>query len=229
MSNTNSIMRIQHLKLYSGNLDDQRTFYTEVLGLDLIQEDNYSFSVQVGETTLTFEETQFKPCYHFAINIPNNQLEHAADWLRSKVNLLPFEGKEVIDFPNWNAQAVYFYDADHNIVECIARRDLPNQSDDLFDSSSFLEISEVGLPTSDVLSIAGQLEAEAGLGIYSGDRSRFCAIGDPQGLFIVVDYHQKDWIPNMDPAIPFPFTVTCEVDGAVVLMDYRDEQLVISG
>jgi catechol-2,3-dioxygenase len=203
-------MKIQRLKLYSGNIDAQKQFYTDILKFKVLKDTPRTLHFQVGESVLIFEKTNEKPYYHFAINIPSNQISEAIKWLKEKVPLLKWQGKEIVDFPKWNAQGVYFYDKDNNIVELIARKELDVQSTSLFSEKSLLHLSEIGVATTDVLSIVETLKKEHKVDTYDGDSSRFNAAGSETGLFIIVNRKEKNWIPNMDEAKPFPFEVSIE-------------------
>lgn len=66
-------MRIERIKLLSNEIDELKVFYTDVLGCS-IQEDFIGiFTVKVGQSYLTFEQTSNtveRPFYHFAFDIP---------------------------------------------------------------------------------------------------------------------------------------------------------------
>ncbi|SNT29090.1 Catechol-2,3-dioxygenase [Ekhidna lutea] len=198
-------MLFKTLQLYTSHIQEQKDFYSGLLGTDIIASGAEQFEVRIGNTALIFKKSSENCYYHFAINIPSYQIKEAHQWISAKTKVLPFHGEEIVDFKNWNAEALYFYDPSGNIVEFIARKNLNIPSDSKFDSGSFMHISEIGLPVSDVRSTYEFLNRECGLAKFSGDYQRFCAIGEETGLFITIDYNQKDWIPNDDKAYPFPF------------------------
>lgn len=200
-------MKIKELKLYSNHLKEQKEFYISLFKLDLVNESASSFTVKVGETLLSFTKSDDNPYYHFAINIPSNQIEAALQWLKQRVEILPFENEEIVDFVNWNAKSIYFYDADKNIIEFIARRNLNINSHHSFSGKSLLHISEIGLPTNDVPKVFNKLNKDYALEKFDCDLKRFCAVGDENGLFIVVNYNLKKWLPTWDEALPFPFEI----------------------
>jgi len=203
-------MRISELTLYSENLSEQIKFYKEVLKCQVLVRDSNEFMVNLGESHVIFKKSNQKQQYHFAINIPSNQIMQAREWLISKVSFLPFENEEIIQFTSWNAVALYFYDKDFNIVELIARKNMNVISNDPFSSNSFLHISEIGLPTKNVNHAFNYLNSHLGLEKYSGDLNRFCAVGSETGLFIIINYNIKKWIPNMESAYPYPFDIKLE-------------------
>jgi len=200
-------MKIKELKLYSHHLKEQKEFYITLFGLELVNDSVSSFTVKVGDTLLSFLKSEDNPYYHFAINIPSNQILESAEWLRERVDILPYEEKKIVNFPEWNAKSIYFYDADKNIVEFIARRNLNINSSDSFSAKSLLSLSEIGIPTSNVPEIFTKLNEEYALEKYDCDLRRFCAVGDEYGLFIIVNYNLKKWLPAMDEALPFPFEI----------------------
>jgi catechol-2,3-dioxygenase len=201
-------MHLQDLQVYTPQLQTQRKFYSEFLGLNIVNETQNSVSFEIGESVLIFEHLDNITPYHFAINIPSFQEKEALSWLKSKnVDILKNESKEIQDFDDWNAKAIYFYDADKNIVELIARKNLNIISNMIFDQSAFIRISEIGLVTVDI-ETQFKVLSSMGLEIYDGDFDRFCAIGDENGLFICVNPKLKDsWFPTHDKPYASDFSV----------------------
>ena len=182
-----------------------RQFYEGVLGMEVIAADATSVQFRCGRSLLVFEQRAGATPYHFAINIPSGQEETALQWLRERVAILPFGGEDIVDFSNWNAKAIYFYDPAGNIVELIARRNLQYPDTSPFSASAFLEISEIGIGTSDITAIYRPIHQATGMDIFDGSFDRFCAIGEETALFITVDYRQKKWFPVDDPVYPSSF------------------------
>src|SRR5439155_2935079 len=107
----------------------------------------------------------------------------------------------------WHAHSVYFLDAAENVLELIARHDLPNASDEPFGPASLLEVSEVGLPVRDVDEAVAFIERELRQPLFSGDREHFAALGDHRGLFILVPLG-RPWFPTDKPTALAPLAVT---------------------
>src|SRR5688572_24926389 len=85
-------------------------FYTEVLGLPGLVDNEGLLHVRAGTTRLTFRPGP-ESRYHFAFNIPENQLTEAQVWLAARTAIAHnVEGKELFSFENWNAHALYFFD-----------------------------------------------------------------------------------------------------------------------
>lgn len=195
-------MIIKHLTLYTAQLQKQTDFFSNVLSLNLVDKTNQSASFQIGQSILKFEyKDEVKP-YHFAINIPANKASEALAWLKSRVDIIKDEDNEIIDFEDWNADAVYFYGPENNILELIARKNLDNKSNKVFDENLMLEISEIGIPTFDISKEYNLLKETTGLPIHSGSMRRFCSAGDDNGLFIIINRDlKKFWFPTED--IPY--------------------------
>jgi catechol 2,3-dioxygenase-like lactoylglutathione lyase family enzyme len=195
-------MKIKQLILYTPHLEEQTDFYKKVLGFPIIEEHHNHSSFQVGSSVLSFHYRETSTPYHFAINIPNNQEKEAMNWLKQKgIDILRNEeNEEMIDFKDWNARSMYFYDKDNNIVELIARKNQSSKSNAVFRAQSMLCISEIGVPVDKVEKAYNDLNQIKRLPIYSGDLGRFCAAGDENGLFIIIDKAKKKWYPTDDVA-----------------------------
>lgn len=194
-------MHIRQLRLYARDLGAQTRFFGQILGLP-IQHTTNQLHVQVGQTQLIFEhQPAWTGIYHYAFNIPENRFEDAWTWIQARTTLLsaPDEQRHYV-FENWNADALYFPDADGNIAELIARHTLPNASDAPFSAQDLLQVSEIGWVVSDVLAAAAHLSKTYGLSPYLGASSAvFTAVGDENGLFILVPKNHP-WLPTNAPA-----------------------------
>ncbi len=198
-------MKISKLTLYTTNLEEQKQFYTQVLELPLLSFDKESFTVKIGISLLTFEKVKTANPAHFAINISSNKIQEALHWIQKRTEILPCEGEDIADFSNWNAEALYFYDADENIVEFIARKDIDSVNTDPFSVTDLLSISEIGIVSDDNSAIYEQLQTIRSIPIYDGNLERFCALGNAEGLFILVNNTKKKWFPTQEEAFVADF------------------------
>lgn len=190
-------MKINEVILFSKNLKAQKQFYQSTLGVELVEESSTKITFRFGESFLSFIVSKVSKVAHLAFNIPSNKINEAFSWLSDKTTVLDYKGEQITTFSNWNAEAIYFYDADGNIMEFIARHNLNIEDDLSFSATSILNISEVGIPVDDIEPVYTTLNAINLLPIYDGDFNRFCAVGNEEGLFILVDRNKKQWYPTM--------------------------------
>ncbi len=200
-------MGFLELRLKTQNLARQRTFYAETLGLELLRETPEHFTVQAGSSLLRFDvsEEDVAP-YHFAFNVPKNKLAEAKVWLLERVELLEQEGQTQFSSKSWNAEQVYFLDADGNILEFIARHELPNASSEPFGSAHILNVSEIGCVVPDVSEAVAAL-GRLGLKPYRKPGENFAPVGDAYGLLIVSET-ARPWFPTEIGAGVAPLELT---------------------
>lgn len=192
-------MQISLLELQTHDLPATRQFYHYTLGWPLLEDRPEYIRLQLTHSELVFHQVlDTIPLYHIAFNIPRNQVHEAMEWMRTKAPVIPVDEKNLVaDFSTWNAEAFYFTDPAGNILELIARRDLENSSDQPFYSKSILSVSEVGLVTNHVHGLCRQLNEKFEIGFFPKQppQENFAAVGDDEGLFIVVG-NQRPWYPT---------------------------------
>lgn len=218
-------MKIKELIIFTSQIVEQRHFYEIILGLKTTEVSENSISFKIGKSVLTFQKRENSKPYHFAMNIPSNQVNAALSWLKERVEVQKDQANEIIDFPAWNANSLYFYDPDKNIVEFIARQNLNNKSATSFNSESILEISEIGLATKDFKMNFELLTIKAGLKPFWEGTDIFGAVGTETGLIILVDKNQKKWFPTNDKACASDFILRIVLDGVEKTIEYHDENL----
>lgn len=205
-------MNISELFLLTNDLLAQRQFYVEVLHLPVVGDGGeHRLTVQAGSSRLTFTQAAagWKGSYHFAFNVPSNQFGDAKTWLSRRVALLvDANGADEFAFTSWNAHGLYFSDPTGNVVELIARHDLPNSRHESFSERCILGVSEIGVVTDDVSTTVAEVQVELGVRVYRGSVSdTFAAVGDENGLLIIVK-RGRVWFPDTGiTAEPFPLTV----------------------
>jgi catechol-2,3-dioxygenase len=202
------MMKILELQLETHCLGELKKFYTGILELPLLEERKKFFSFQAGATKVKFYRANpsEKPFYHFAFNIPENQLKDAKQWLSERTSIIEKDGRDEFRFEGWNAEALYFYDPASNIVELIARHSLSNRSGNKFSAQSILSVSEIGYVVEDVRLFSEHIKEELKLDLWDGDEQQFAAVGDEEGLLIVVPV-DRNWFPVDKPAEIHPVTV----------------------
>ncbi len=203
-------MNFERIELYTRQPAILGEFYRDTLGLHVLESDDERLEVQAGTTRLVFRQRppDRSGIYHIAFNVPENRLNDAIRWLIERVPIVENTGEtSIYSFDSWNAHAVYFYDSAGNILEFIARHDLPNASSAPFDGEQILSISEIGLVTDNVPALAREIESATGIGPYRPGSDSFAPIGDENGLFIVVETGREWFAGNGQHATIVPLEV----------------------
>jgi len=214
-------MKIKKVRILSRNLIETEKFYADILGFAIQEKTSATISFTIGNSELTFIKTDISnPVYHFAFNIPNNQLYEAEKWISSKTSVIKLENNPIIDFPNWNAKSLYFFDNNGNVLEFIARFDLKNESDILFNGSSILSISEIAFVTNDVEALAEKLISKNNLSYFNKQiqSKKFSVVGEDDGLLILVDSN-RNWFPTEIKCESFWMEVLVENNGRLIELE----------
>ena len=190
-------------------------FYKEVLELPTSYEDG-SIAVIAGKSVLIFEETtaDINPFYHFAFNIPSNKFDEAFEWMKQKVELLWLEDYKgyIADFVNWHAKSFYFLDPAGNILELISRFDLNDVIEETFSSAHFRNISEIGLVLSpqNFQKDVDRLLLQYPLPYFDKQPPlpQFKAVGDDEGLFIIVPENRVWFSTKSTESKKFPMEIS---------------------
>jgi len=123
-------------------------------------------------------------------------------------------GKDEFESESWNSDSVYFKDSAGNVLEFIARHNLKNAVEDEFNSKHILQVSEIGLPSKDVLGFTNELCKRLNLSVFKQQPNEiFMPVGDDNGLFIL-PIKDRIWIPNSGvPAKLLPVKVKGVAEG----------------
>ena len=178
--------------------------------LPALPSDDGSLCLVVGRSVLEFRPSKgAEGGVHFAIDVPVSRFDEIADWAERELGLVSdASGKTRFRFESWRANACYFLDPAGNIGEFIAREERSHP-----EISRFVGLSEIGLVVDDVASTRFSL-ARLGIEPYGEPGEDFAAVGDPDGLFIVVK-EGRGWYPNGTSARSLPMLVEFEVNGEV--------------
>ncbi len=207
-------MQIKEIKLLTNHLLSLRIFYKDLLELETLEINSGSISVIIGSSVLIFEKTKSRenPFYHFAFDIPSNKIDEALAWLQNKVEILWIDDYKsyIADFSGWHAKSVYFIDPAGNIVEFIARFDLHDLTDEPFSSKQLRNISEIGIvyPATKYNDCVNSMLEKYHLTYFDKQPPmlQFRAIGDDEGLFIIVPEY-RNWYPTNIPCGVFPLSI----------------------
>lgn len=199
-------MQIDRVTLKVRNLEAQRHFYGDLLGLSTTIDAAGDLHVQAGRSELIFQpDASATPFYHLAFGVATKSVEEAVAWLRSRTPLLahPEDGQEIFLSQLWSANQFYFYDADGNVLEFITRHPAPTEG---FGPEQILYVAEVGLPVTDVMTNVTRFEQELASARKNGESLTFNPVGDDSGLLIVVPAG-RNWFPTTQAAFPLPLTI----------------------
>ena len=189
-----------------------RHFYLIDIEFPLVKSTADSFTIQVGDSSLTFIQSDEPATYHFAFNIPGNQVRLAKKWLDGRVPLNLESGKNEIYYESFDADAIYFEDPAGNVVEFIGRRNRKTIDD--FTTSSILDISEISITTPFVKDTAKKLEK---FGIHSRNDNpiepeSLNFLGEEDTYIILVPPNRRWYFSDR-------MSITCPLE--IELFDYR--------
>lgn len=213
-------MLFTEIRLKTHRPGELSEFYHEVLELPVSTETG-SLSVTAGKSKIVFEKTDqyLNPFYHFAFNIPSNKFEEAYEWMQHKSELLWLEDYKgnVADFVNWHAKSFYFLDPAGNILEFISRFDLNDNVSEVFTSNLVRNVSEIGLvlPAEGFQNDVDNLLKKYPLPYFDKQPPlpQFKAIGDDEGLLIIVPENRVWFSTKMTESKIFPLSITFLQDG----------------
>lgn len=192
-------MQIKSLELYTRQLRVMLDFYANILELPVLEQSQNQFTVQAGQSDLTFvqkDDSTLYPC-HYAFNIPEASLAASKQWLQARVLLLiDAEGRDEFYSENWNAHLIYYTDPDGNIGEFTARHDFIKSNEPRSTSHPVISLAEIGITVDDVPKFVADVESETGLLPYRQQVDpNFTAVGDENGSLIVVKTG-RTWFPT---------------------------------
>lgn len=206
-------MEIQKVSYRTAAFESVREFYVERFGLPVVEETADRFVVEVGESAVEFvrtDEADADPFYHFTWDVPENRFEEAKTWLAERTDLLESpEGDDEVYFEALDFHSAYFFDPAGNLGEFAARHSLDTASDEPFDATELVRVSEVGMPVEDVVEDVETLESDTvvdrhpQLGEINPDVS---PVGNDEGMFPVIRTG-KEWFMTDEPAEVHPITV----------------------
>ena len=219
-------MILKQIEIRTTNLNDIANFYQSILKLPAEKIDKNSINVSIGESSLKIIEVKHKskPIYHIAFNIPRNKLQEAINWSMNRIQLIKKENEVLIsDFESWNANSVYFFDTDKNLLEFIARQDLKNEELNEFNSNQILNISEIGIVKNEPYVYGEELIQKYNLNLFEKNKNNevFTALGDDNGLLIIVK-NRRNWFPTEIPAESNWTNITLIESGKEVKIEIRE-------
>lgn len=199
-----------------------KDFYHDLLGLEVLKEKDDEITFRLGATELTYVSAtpeQGRPWYHIAFNIPENKFWEAREWQlqrtklkqRSPGSMTHPDYPDVANFWHWNAHSTFFWDPANNLLEHIARHDLPNAAPGPFTSDDLLCVSELGFMVDDAPAVARTLGKALTLTQYRNGGERLTPVGDEHGLLLIFDrgrhWRMSDGTTRPTEAYPTEVTI----------------------
>lgn len=189
-------MRLHQLRLPTPDPDASVAFYRDVLQLPVS-----GTRVGVGWSEIELVATD-NPVgsVHLAFNLPHARFDAAIAWLAPSAALLhDSQGRQRFHLDGqWQSDSVYFAGPDGAVLELIARQPLGRGGERRgpFAGEELLCLSEVGLPTADVAAVRASVATHLNARPLGPVNKAFAALGDHEGLLIVVDHH-RPWFPQL--------------------------------
>jgi hypothetical protein len=123
-------------------------------------------------------------------------------------------GQDEFPSKSWNSDSVYFLDAAGNVLELIARHNLKNARAGEFSSEQILNVSEIGLPSEDVVGFANEFCTRLSLSVFMQQpNENFTPVGDDDGL-LILPARDRIWKPDSGvPAKLLPVHVWGQANG----------------
>ncbi len=189
--------RILDLKLLTSvSLDVMKSYYVDLLEMELITHTTRELTFMGGRTAITFIRSYDAgdPWYHFAFNIPENKILAARDWQLERTPLIPTPSNkidrgypaDVRHFRHWNAHSLFFWDPAGNLLEYIARHDMTNARSGAFTREDILYASEIAFVVDDQAAEARLLHQHLKLDPYPISTEFWWSMGDESGLLLCI-------------------------------------------
>ncbi|MGE5704188.1 MAG: VOC family protein [Clostridia bacterium] len=196
-------MKIEKVTFVTSKLEEMKSFYTEVMRFPLKEENADSFTVEVGQSLLSFAETTEPVFYHFAFAITESGFDAFLQRIMGRAALLPDSSGELVLHSNmWKGRQIYFEDPERNILEVLS---FPKES-----SQEWLAIQEVGMPSDDVHKLAQRLD-DSFANEFASESDTFRFYGDREGVFVLVK-ERRHWFPTDRPARIHPIHVEAALE-----------------
>jgi hypothetical protein len=184
----------------------------------VITRDGSSVTVRIGLSRMRFVEGDFDGSHHLAFTIPTGTFDKARHWLEQRTTLLSVDDRTEFEGPeSWNSRSMYFDGPDGQVLELIERRALPIRHVESFTADDLECVSEIGVAVPDVLAAVATLRA-AGIRPYGNKPTGgFAAVGNIDGLLILVT-PGRAWFPtNSRRVADTPVTVNTSVERGLTL------------
>lgn len=175
--------------------------------------------VTVGRSTLTLRHgPSYDGVHHLAFEVAPEDFETTLAFARRHLAPISSNGDDLIHGGDgWNSRSVYFLGPEGIVLEYIAREvhrgagpdsTGPTDPADPAQPPRVVSLNEVGVGVPDVPASVAALGSAIGLPPYPPQDETFAAVGDPDGLLIVVRGDRR-WFPlRQEPTASGPLEIT---------------------
>jgi len=171
-------MKIKELSLYCSDIQQVSTFYVKNMGLSASQVDENQIRVKIGESQLTFKQsdTALSDFLAFSIQLPGNKIREAKNYFGRHLDLMDdlvfsdFDGQRSV-------QAFGIAGPNNTHIELHAFPEIYNPSQEPFGNRHLLNIDSVVFPVTLVEPIVELLEKTGELKSTISKTEDACAIG----------------------------------------------------
>jgi len=189
-------MKIREVAITVGKLDAAAAFFRDVLKMPVAEQvDRVTVTAGFSRLVITPGE-QFDGVHHLAFGVSPHDFDDARIWLKQRVDLIAAGDSEVVQGPpGWDSRSVYFLGPEDILLEFIARESdsgLPPRDGVI---PLPFSISEIGISVPDTMAAVAELTKVLRLPIFPPQEADFAAVGDHDGLLIVVD-QDRTWFPT---------------------------------
>lgn len=189
-------MKIYRVQLKTYHIEKMKEFYTNLLQMQLVYEDENSFAILAGTTRIHFEKDDEQPYYHVCFHLGSAFFDEIYNHLKKENLLLPNEEGEISMF--WKGKQAYFFDPDGNILE-ILERPFQHEGEE---PNGWFRVGEVGMPSQNIYELhdflAPYLENQ-----YEIENDSFSFFGKEGGVGVLVKIG-RNWYPTNRPAEVHP-------------------------
>ncbi|KQL50851.1 hypothetical protein AN964_24890 [Heyndrickxia shackletonii] len=189
-------MKIYRVQLKAYYLEKMKKFYTNLLQMQLVYEDERSFAVLAGTTRVYFEKDDAQPYYHVCFHLGSAFFDEIYNRLEKEKLLLSNEEGETSMY--WKGKQAYFYDPDGNILEILER---PFQQGEE-ESDGWYRVGEIGMPSTNIYELRDFLSPYIE-NQYKIEQDSFSFFGKEEGVGVLVKIG-RNWYPTDRPAEVHP-------------------------
>lgn len=198
-------MKIKHITLQTNKLVDMKNFYTKQLQMDLINETDDSFTLNIGASTLTYNLNDDHSFYHIAFCLNDAIYDDFIEKLSENHSKLQDKnGNAEFSSQIWQRKQIYFHDPQGNVIEF-----MPSIEERTGTESLWSHIQEIGMPVQNVQLFRSQLHPINS--VFNSESNTFSFFGDKEGVLVITKV-SRPWFPTVRKSEVHPIAVVVEAE-----------------